>query len=1329
MDTEIDRCVAQLHAFVVVNGGRLQPQMLAKFYDLHPHARALLRPTPRVFIETHGRRRLAHRVVWHYERLSNRSTIVTEQRETVQATVDRPRAQEAVTQRPPPSPQEPILDKSAVVRKFHAFVLARGGRLAASAMQDFYQTMPAARIVMKPTVKSFINAFGDQTAGVRLTWEVVDHLASIVASSNLVPTATRDTQQHARAQPNAPTWRQCLELLDHFVKRHKQGRATMSDLGAFCKENASVASILRPTKSIRSCQTFIDQYGQRDGYSLTWQGDPPVVVRGSPTSNHQVKRQVIQITSVADATAVVQRKLQLANVIAVDLEGDLTPNGRMSLLQIAVCSKVVYVFDVLKCPAMLHSASVGLGAILASPTVVKVVHDGRHDAQALLGQFGITMAHVFDTQVAYCRLHETKQLVGLNTVLQQFTDHQNTKKNSVQHRPGLWEQRPLPPNLLDYAAQDVQFSIQAFDKMAAKMSAKDLRRCMQASIDRMAGAALPAGKTNPTKPAQKERLSTLVRKHEPAFRHGKDGIEVVDEDPDAFRIPIEENVTVRKLYTIKNHGSGAARLLRVALLASSAALPFHLPNQLVFPRTLEAGQQVEIAVHFCSPQPGSFRAVLTFKLSTAEGNMIDVVRILDNVNCVSVKTTDALRAMIQNAATSSRYTRRTERARPGHVVDAFVQEGFAHDLVIRIAEYKMPKILATTTTGAPLLEQTYIRHFQQMLWLEERQQHIGQQDFDMVGAILQPAGRTHRLAVPGLAENRPSVLCGDKVFLVHKGKTFQARAVDITRDEVVLGTPGSFAHAYQRSDRVDVRFCLSRVPMRLCHQGIVAFDASIHRKFLFPSIPTSTIATASDRHEFRYTRELNPEQMKAVSDLQSFATLSAPYVIYGPPGTGKTVTLVEAITQIVRANRSTRILMCTPTNAAADLLVDRLANVIPKAPHGRMLRILGFMRKEKDVLASVLPFTLRNGNGGFHVPTLDDLTKPSLQIVVATLGTGAKLYNYGIERGHFQIVAIDEAGQATEPDIMSVLGPLALPTTALILAGDPQQLGPVIKSTAAANGGLGISLLERLVSRPLYQDATTIHGQRVMTKLRRNYRAHPVLLTVPNTLFYEGSLLSCASAATCRAFENWEMLSTQGVPLLFHGVQGHDCQDPDSPSWFNPQEIALVHAYVDMLLTNGAGVARRVQPSDIGIITPYAKQRKKIHEVLQASGIQGVRVGSVEQFQGAELPVIIVSTVRSSRDFFDEDAKFNLGFLANAKRFNVAITRAQSLLIVVGNPFVLEADPNWDVLLRHCRVHGAWKGARTRATVDEGAEATAATATRADVIHPSSFERSTFALM
>eukprot|EP00092_Neocalanus_flemingeri_P063464 GFUD01076811.1.p1 GENE.GFUD01076811.1~~GFUD01076811.1.p1 ORF type:complete len:130 (+),score=53.78 GFUD01076811.1:234-623(+) len=94
-------------------------------------------------------------------------------------------------------------------------------------------------------------------------------------------------------------------------------------------------------------------------------------------------------------------------------------------------------------------------------------------------------------------------------------------------------------------------------------------------------------------------------------------------------------------------------------------------------------------------------------------------------------------------------------------------------------------------------------------------------------------------------------------------------------------------------------------------------------------------------------------------------------------------------------------------------------------------------------------------------------------------------------------------------------------------------------------------------------------------------------------------------------------------------------------------------------------------------------------------------VGSTEEFQGQERRVIIVSTVRSSPEYVTTDSQYKLGFLANPKRFNVAITRAKALLVIIGNPHILSQDPDWRTLLDFSLSKGCYTGCSYNQESDE----------------------------
>lgn len=122
-----------------------------------------------------------------------------------------------------------------------------------------------------------------------------------------------------------------------------------------------------------------------------------------------------------------------------------------------------------------------------------------------------------------------------------------------------------------------------------------------------------------------------------------------------------------------------------------------------------------------------------------------------------------------------------------------------------------------------------------------------------------------------------------------------------------------------------------------------------------------------------------------------------------------------------------------------------------------------------------------------------------------------------------------------------------------------------------------------------------------------------------------------------------------------------------------------------------------IDDSQIGIISPYNAQNGKIRQAINTAALKKgrtgqLKVGSVEEFQGQERRAIIVSTVRSNTKFVEFDLRHTLGFVANPRRFNVAITRAQSLLVVIGDPIVLSLDPMWRDFLNYVWKNGGWRG-------------------------------------
>ncbi|CAI5968583.1 unnamed protein product [Closterium sp. NIES-65] len=328
-------------------------------------------------------------------------------------------------------------------------------------------------------------------------------------------------------------------------------------------------------------------------------------------------------------------------------------------------------------------------------------------------------------------------------------------------------------------------------------------------------------------------------------------------------------------------------------------------------------------------------------------------------------------------------------------------------------------------------------------------------------------------------------------------------------------------------------------------------------------------------------------------------------------------------------------------------------------------------RGRDEVDTDLLPFTrYDDSTGTFRLPSLSEIH--TARVVAVTCCSAALLYRMGVPRGTFTHIFIDEAGHAIEPEGIIPIACHAAPHAVILLAGDHKQLGP--------------------------EDGSYIgYNTSAITKLVKNYRSHPKILELPNEMFYEGELEACADEMVRSSLCRWDELPNKNeFPIIFHGVMGKDEREGNSPSFFNPFEATVVLKYITSLMGYRS---QRVPLTDIGVVTPYRKQMQKLQHLLRGKGMDAVKVGSVEEFQGQERRVVIVSTVRSSQQYVEFDYKHNLGFLANPKRFNVAVTRAKQLLIIVGNPNLLAQDRCWGALLQYCLRNKAYTGCPLPASI------------------------------
>ncbi|XP_037682285.1 helicase MOV-10 isoform X2 [Choloepus didactylus] len=612
-----------------------------------------------------------------------------------------------------------------------------------------------------------------------------------------------------------------------------------------------------------------------------------------------------------------------------------------------------------------------------------------------------------------------------------------------------------------------------------------------------------------------------------------------------------------------------------------------------------------------------------------------------------------------------------------------------------------------------------------LLHLEELQMEhdIRHYDLESVPMTWDPMDQNPRLLtleVPGVAESRPSVLRGDHLFALLSSEVNQENSITykgfvhkVELERVKLSFSMSLLSRFVDGLTFKVNFTFNRQPLRVQHRALELTGRWLLWPMLFPVASSGVPLLPSDVKLKLYDRSLesNPEQLQAVNHIVRGTTRPAPYIIFGPPGTGKTVTLVEAIKQVVKHLPKAHILACAPSNSGADLLCQRLRVHLPSS----IYRLLAPSRDIRLVPEDIKPCCNWDAKKGDYVfPTKKKLQE--YRVLITTLITAGRLVSAQFPIDHFTHIFIDEAGHCMEPEsLVAIAGLMEVKKTdnpggQLVLAGDPRQLGPVLRSPLTQKHGLGHSLLERLLTyNTLYKKGPDGYNAEFITKLLRNYRSHPTILDIPNRLYYEGELQACADIVDRERFCRWEGLPRQGFPIIFHGVMGKDEREGNSPSFFNPEEAATVTSYLKLLLAPSSKKGKaRLSPRSVGVISPYRKQVEKIHhcitkldkELRGLDDIKDLKVGSVEEFQGQERSVILISTVRSSQSFVQLDLDFNLGFLKNPKRFNVAVTRAKALLIIVGNPLLLGHDPDWKTFLEFCREKGGYTGCPFPAKLD-----------------------------
>lgn len=527
---------------------------------------------------------------------------------------------------------------------------------------------------------------------------------------------------------------------------------------------------------------------------------------------------------------------------------------------------------------------------------------------------------------------------------------------------------------------------------------------------------------------------------------------------------------------------------------------------------------------------------------------------------------------------------------------------------------------------------------------------------------------------------------------------FNAQVSFVEDNRMVIVLPSKDALLQlTNAERVGIQIYLDEYTYRLMFQALDTVIEAREGRLAHLRDIFHTYAKASE-FSFAPVRFpwLNPSQEKAANLVLRAKDVA---VVHGPPGTGKTTTLVETIYETLR--RESQVMVCAQSNTAVDWISEKLTergvNVLrignPTRVTDKMLQDTYERRFESHPLYDQLWGIRRNirqiyehreGSRESRHQKIARLKERAAELeyrineelfddarVIACTLTGSA--HHLLTGRRFPTLFIDEAAQALEAACWIAIQK----ADRVVLAGDHRQLPPTIKSPAAMSGGLDKTLMQTICEKQ----------PRCVSMLNVQYRMADDIMQFPNKEFYDGCLYSDPSVKY-RGILDWD------TPIEWIEAEEPDASDisdsadnfdysdpitfgessaPDGISRVNPAEAQLalqtLHDYLERIGRDRILYERL----DIGIISPYKGQVHLLRRMMRQDSYwkpfrQLISVNTVDGFQGQERDIILISMVRNN-------TQGQVGFLADLRRMNVAITRARMKLLIIGHSPTLCQHP------------------------------------------------------